>query len=238
MNYFPHDSNARNDERMLALRMTLGAEGYGVYFMLVERLRDSHGYMSACDYDSISFDLRVDTEIIRQVVEDYNLFVLTDDGKFYSESLLRRVERMDKVAEKHRQAGRKGGRPRKVIVTDDNPICTVDTVFDLDKFNTQFDEYTQDLKKPTVTRETICMKCHIDGATLDNHINVFKVECISRMTMHQSRRDLLNHFNDWLRKILEAEKNKLNKPNSYVNKEKRRGIQEVSAKSEDYNDSF
>ena len=35
-NYFSHDSNARNDERILLLRMKHGAAGYGVYFMLLE----------------------------------------------------------------------------------------------------------------------------------------------------------------------------------------------------------
>ena len=36
--YFSHDSNARNDEKILAVRMKYGAEGYGIYFMILERL--------------------------------------------------------------------------------------------------------------------------------------------------------------------------------------------------------
>ena len=34
-NYFSHDSNARNDEKVIRLRMKHGAAGYGVYFMLL-----------------------------------------------------------------------------------------------------------------------------------------------------------------------------------------------------------
>ena len=51
--YFSHDSNARNDEKILAVRMRLGAEGYGIYFMLIERLRDESDYTSVKDYNMI-----------------------------------------------------------------------------------------------------------------------------------------------------------------------------------------
>ena len=71
MNYFSHDSNARNDERIIRLRMKYGAAGYGVFFMVLERMRDATGYMCATDYNAISYDLRVDAELIRAVVEDF-----------------------------------------------------------------------------------------------------------------------------------------------------------------------
>lgn len=91
-NFFPHDSNARYDEKILRLRMNLGAVGYGVYFMLIERLREDPKQQSSTDYDAISFDLQVDSKIIKEVVENYELFTFTEDNKyFYSESLNKRV---------------------------------------------------------------------------------------------------------------------------------------------------
>lgn len=92
-NYFSHDSNARNDEKLVRLRMKQGAAGYGVYFMILERLREEADYMSAKDYNMIAFDLRVDAAIVKSVVEDFGLFTFTDDGKcFYSESFTRRMD--------------------------------------------------------------------------------------------------------------------------------------------------
>lgn len=85
-NYFSHDSNARNSEKMIKVRMKYGAEGYGVYFMILERLRDEANYMSIKDYNVIAFDLRVDASIIKAVVEDFGLFVFTDDGKYFYSS--------------------------------------------------------------------------------------------------------------------------------------------------------
>lgn len=111
-NYFSHDSNARNDEKLVRLRMRHGAAGYGVYFMLLERLREQADYMSAKDYNMIAFDLRVDAAIVKSVVEDFGLFTFTDDGKcFYSESLTRRMLVMEEARSRRSVAGKKGGAP-------------------------------------------------------------------------------------------------------------------------------
>ena len=42
--YFSHDSNARNDIKILRLRRSLGLEGYGIYFCLIEMLREQDDY--------------------------------------------------------------------------------------------------------------------------------------------------------------------------------------------------
>ncbi|MGM9692594.1 MAG: DUF4373 domain-containing protein [Alloprevotella sp.] len=106
-NYFPHDSNARNDERLLRLRMKHGAAGYGVYFMLLERLREEAGYTSVKDYNIIAFDLRVDASVAKSVVEDFGLFAFTEDGKrFYSESFSRRMGMKDAQRKRQEEGGK------------------------------------------------------------------------------------------------------------------------------------
>ena len=108
-NYFPHDSGARNDDKIIRLRMRHKATGYGVYFMILERLRESSDYMSVKDYNMIAFDLREDASLIKSVIEDFGLFVFTEDGKyFYSESLRRRMERKDSVTSRRSEGGKKG----------------------------------------------------------------------------------------------------------------------------------
>ena len=51
--YFSHDYNARNDEKMIAVRMKHGAEGYGIFFMILEKMRESENYMCIKDYNNI-----------------------------------------------------------------------------------------------------------------------------------------------------------------------------------------
>lgn len=105
--YFPHDSNARNSEKMVELRMKHGAAGYGVYFMLIERLREAADYSCVVNYNSIAFDLRVSAELIKSVLRDFRLFAFsqTDEGeRFYSESLRQRMKPMDEMREQRRNA--------------------------------------------------------------------------------------------------------------------------------------
>ena len=112
-NYFSHDSNARNDEKLVRLRMKQGAAGYGVYFMILERLREEADYMSAKDYNMIAFDLRVDAAIVKSVVEDFGLFTFTNDGKcFYSESFTRRMDIKDTLRRQRSEGGKIGMKNR------------------------------------------------------------------------------------------------------------------------------
>ena len=108
--WFSHDSNARNSKKLIRLRQKYGAAGYGVYWMLVERLRDEEAYTSDKDYDMIAFDLRVDVELIRAVVEDFGLFDISEDGKtFHAPGLDERMELKDARS----AAGKKGAEARR-----------------------------------------------------------------------------------------------------------------------------
>lgn len=112
-NYFPHDSNSRNSDKLLPIRMKYGAEGYGIYFMILERLREEKNYMSVKDYNMLAFDLRVDTSKLKAIVEDFGLFAFTEDGEcFYSEGFNKRMEIMEEKSRKKSEAGKKGAAKR------------------------------------------------------------------------------------------------------------------------------
>jgi hypothetical protein len=112
--YFSHDDNARNDNKIIAVRMRYGAEGYGIYFMILEKLRESSGYVLATDYDAIGFDLRVESKKIKSIVEDFGLFVVAEDGSyFYSESFNNRMKPLDNQRNQRSNAGKKSAEKRK-----------------------------------------------------------------------------------------------------------------------------
>lgn len=107
--YFSHDCNARTDEKILALRLRHGWEGYGLFWALIEKLRESSDYTSVRDYNIIAYDLRTDANKIKSLVEDFGLFTFTEDGKrFYSESLNKRMNIKADLSQKRAEAGRKG----------------------------------------------------------------------------------------------------------------------------------
>lgn len=103
--YFNHDCDARNDEKLIALRIRYGAEGYGVYFMLIEMLQAAPGCVLEKDYKALAFDLRVSARRIKSIVEDFDLFTPTDGGeKFYSERLIRHVNEAEENERKRSEA--------------------------------------------------------------------------------------------------------------------------------------
>lgn len=96
----------------LRLRMKHGCLGYGIYTIINEMLANAPGWKLARDYDTLSYHLREDADIIRSVVEDFTLFVL-DGDMFFSQHILEDAQRKIAVSEKRAEAGRKGGSTKK-----------------------------------------------------------------------------------------------------------------------------
>lgn len=106
--YFPHDCNARSDERIIALRIQHGWTGYGLYFALIEKLCDSMCYSLKADYNLLAYDLRSDASLVKSVINEFGLFAFTEDGEcFYSESLNRRMEPLDAKSKRAKDAAKK-----------------------------------------------------------------------------------------------------------------------------------
>ena len=111
--YFQHDSNAREDDKIVALRMKHGSAGYGVYFMLLEILATSDGFQYKRDYNKLGYVLHEQAGLIKQVVEGFELFQFTDDGeRFYSTRLTQHMEALTDLSSKRSEAGRLGNEKR------------------------------------------------------------------------------------------------------------------------------
>ena len=119
--YFSHDSNARNDQRLMKVRMKYGMEGYGIYFGIIEILREQAGYiLYKSDIESVQFDLRVESNILKDIIHECNLFEWSYDGEreegfFYSKSLKKRMEKLDLIKQKRADAGRVGGKSKQML---------------------------------------------------------------------------------------------------------------------------
>ena len=104
--YFSHDSNAQHDPKMNRLIYSMGWEGYGLYWGIIERLRNEKDYTMQTDYECIANAMRTDSERIKSVIEDFDLFVIDDDD-FYSNSLMERMKLREMKSEKARQSAYK-----------------------------------------------------------------------------------------------------------------------------------
>ena len=92
--YFNHDSTARNDYRIIKLRATLGYEGYGIFWAILEMLFTEENKICKSQYDILAFGLQCETEKLRAVIEDFDLFVI-EDNCFYSKRLNNQIEQIN-----------------------------------------------------------------------------------------------------------------------------------------------
>lgn len=101
--YFSHDCNARNDAKLQRLQMRHGMSGIGCYWCIVEMLYEERGRIPISEYERITFELRTNYELVKSVIEDFNLFVIKD-RIFYSKSVLKRLEKRQIKSEKAKKS--------------------------------------------------------------------------------------------------------------------------------------
>lgn len=73
MDYFPHDTDAVNDEKIEALRMLYGNDGYAFYFILLERIyRNKNAELDVSDAETkqiLSRKIGITTELFLEILE-------------------------------------------------------------------------------------------------------------------------------------------------------------------------
>lgn len=104
--YFSHDSNARNDPKILAMRSKYGCAGYGWYWMFIETLRDQPNYkypLNKYTLDALAMLWQCDRITAEQYVSDCcheftsngSALMCIDDCFLWSEAFLKRMSVID-----------------------------------------------------------------------------------------------------------------------------------------------
>lgn len=107
--YFPHQYNAHDDEKLQQVIINHGLAGYAVFFLLLEYLGQKKDRVLSKDfYKVLSWNYRIDEDIVRSVVEDYGLFEVSDNH-FSSDGLNDRMAALDDKIAKRKAAGALGG---------------------------------------------------------------------------------------------------------------------------------
>lgn len=89
--WFRHDSNAKDDIKCVLLIDTMGLEGYGIFWMLLETLRIeiSHKCLLS-SIPSLAKKYNTSPEAVSKVIKDYALFEIEGEY-FFSKSLLNHI---------------------------------------------------------------------------------------------------------------------------------------------------
>jgi len=104
--YFSHDSNARNDQKMLLLRAKYGYEGYGIFWAIIESMRDATDYqLNIKHISALSIAINVEEKKLTKFVEDcineFRLFTQKDDN-YHSLRLLNSMKKRKQLQSKMR----------------------------------------------------------------------------------------------------------------------------------------
>ena len=108
--YFSHDYNARNDEKILELRVKYGAEGYGLFWMLVETMAENeNGGAKASLIGGLSLGYGVPKERLLEFIDyciEIELFY-KDEGFIFSRRMKKHKEFRQELSKKGKEGAEK-----------------------------------------------------------------------------------------------------------------------------------
>lgn len=207
--YYPHNANARNEDNMIRLRMIHGVAGYGVYHMLLERLRMSDDYKCDLDYNILSWDLDCSTELIRSVIYDFGLFEIVDEGQRFASVELNAYMRLmeQKAAERSARAqeaanARWGNSSSKENAkTAEQPRIPLE----VDKPSDSSERLDKEIEAIKGDETWLDEMAKESGKTKDEIISFlsdFRTQCMLRGLKggHKDMADTLTHFRSWIYK--------------------------------------
>jgi hypothetical protein len=112
--YFPHDYSAKSDPKILALIEEYKAEGYGIYWCIIEMLHQEECHklpLKQYIYIAIANQMKANAEQIENIIKHCimvcELFVVSGDF-FYSPRVIRNFEIRAEISEKRSIAGKAG----------------------------------------------------------------------------------------------------------------------------------
>ena len=90
-----------------------GHAAYGVYWMVLELLRDCPGYRIGHNPKSIAWSIHcTDVDLVSRVLDNYGLFNQDNDGLIFSPWLLEQMSSYDDKKRRLQEAGRRGAAKR------------------------------------------------------------------------------------------------------------------------------
>lgn len=112
-NYIPHPSNCSKSSMIITLLIEEGHAAYGVYWMVLELLRDCPDYRIGKNPKSIAWSIHcTDVDLVARVLDNYGLFDVDGDGLLFSPWLLEQMASYDDKKRRLQEAGRRGAAKR------------------------------------------------------------------------------------------------------------------------------
>lgn len=113
--FFSHDANAKDDPKCMLMIDQMGLEGYGIFWILVETLREQKNYRYPLQLvPPLARKYNTTTAKMETVIASYNLFETDSSSLFFSHSLNRRMRFLEAKKLQQSEAGKKGVEAKKI----------------------------------------------------------------------------------------------------------------------------
>jgi len=213
--YFSHDSNARDDPKILQLRMEMGWEGYGLFWAIIEMLRNESDFRMRTHYKGIAFALQTHEDCIKRLINDFDLFE-TDQQYFWSESLIKRMELKEERSEKARESAKKrwnrdidanamrthsDGNANAMQLKESKgkeikEIKEKESKINEDSHNAIF----RQLWNNKIWLEGLAITWKADFKEVQDHLNTIRQECILKADFKENEKLAKEHFFNWVKR--------------------------------------
>ena len=108
MEYFKHDINASEDDKICELLANGGYEMFGYYWRFVEYLYSRGGFVYKNKLNSVAWILHMEIDKLNDLIYKFGLFVDSDET-IYSKRVLQEVQDFEANGKRMAEIGRKGG---------------------------------------------------------------------------------------------------------------------------------
>ena len=109
MEYFKHDINASEDDKICELLANGGYEMLGYYWRFVEYLYSRGGKIYKNKLNSIAWSLHMDVDKLGELISNYDLFC-EDDEYIFSKRVVKEIEEFEAVGKRMAEIGKAGGK--------------------------------------------------------------------------------------------------------------------------------
>ena len=125
---FTHSVSISSDIRMQRVIRTLGMEGVGVYWMIMEALCRDEGSLALVTLSDLAFAMHVKEDLVRELVLDSGLFEF-DENDFWSKELIEDLlqtkeesERKERLKNRASKAASRRWKKEKAISDSAHPV--------------------------------------------------------------------------------------------------------------------
>jgi hypothetical protein len=170
--YFPHDTDAANDEKIEAMRATYGNDGYAFYFILLERIYKKNGVLDVktpAIMTAIQRNITSDSELFQKMLNTAFEIDLFDKGSFDEKGIItsKAIESRTLSVNSERARKREWAKGKKVLDVENtanrrqltpkvkDKVKVKDNIIPLsppngegDAFNTFWQAYPKKVAKP------------------------------------------------------------------------------------------